>query len=283
MKDRITGLDFHQTFKPERNCINSLLSDISECSGKTIADISKITGIPAGKSSGKVLPTICYAEYMGLIHSKLSNGKYILDYTDIGKVVVDEDPGLSEELTLLLLHCMLVRKNSGALLWAYIICDLLPKYHNEINKLTLEKELSLRFKKDVNVAPFNGTYMSLFQQLDVVEIQNSFYIVHSHLYNSEFIYLYGLVLYEYWEDWVNSFDNKEQELRKISLSEITAEQIEETGFRHPFGWSKNDEYAVLEALNDKGVIALNRQMSPFAVRKIMKKENLIDQLYSELC
>lgn len=283
MKDRITGLDFHQTFRPERNCISSLLSDISDCSGKDIADISRITGIPAGKSSGKVLPTIYYAEYMELISSQLTNGKYILDYTSIGETVVNEDPGLSEELTLLLLHCMLVRKNTGALLWAYIICDLLPKYHSEISKQMLEKELRLHFQKDVNIAPFNGTYLSFFQQLNMVEIQKNCYTIHPHLYNSEFIFLYGLVLYEYWTDWANAFDSKEQELNKVSLSEITAEQLEETGFRHPFGWSKNEEYAVLEALKDKGIIDLNRQMSPFAVRKIMNKESLIDLLYSELC
>lgn len=47
------NLDFHQTFKPERNCLNALLTDLRECCGKGVQEISQITGIPTGKSSGK--------------------------------------------------------------------------------------------------------------------------------------------------------------------------------------------------------------------------------------
>ena len=28
------NIEFHQTFKPERNCLNSLLTDLDICSGK---------------------------------------------------------------------------------------------------------------------------------------------------------------------------------------------------------------------------------------------------------
>ena len=62
-----TNLNFHQTFKPERQYISGLLSEIECCNGLDIQEISNQTGIPTGKSSGKVEPTISYAEYMGLI------------------------------------------------------------------------------------------------------------------------------------------------------------------------------------------------------------------------
>ena len=277
------NLDFHQTFKPERNCLNALLTDLRECCGKGVQEISQITGIPTGKSSGKVTPTICYLEYMGLISEKFINKKYDFDYTLLGQTVVMEDPGLMEPLTLLLLHCMIVRKGSGAELWNYIICELMPKYHGKISKANLEKELSLYFDKAVNLAPFNGTYTGIFEPLNLMQITTNEYAMTSHMCNTEYIYLYAYILYEYWDQWVNALSEEEREKEKISKSEITSIQLEATGFRLPFGWNEQDEYAILQEMHDKNIIALNRQMAPFSVRRISSKEELIDLLYSELC
>ena len=283
MKNDIKGLNFHQTFKPERNCLISLLTDLSECSGKTVQEISKITGIPTGASSGKVAPTMCYLEYMGIIDTQLSNKRFNLKYTDLGNCVLSEDPCLIEDLTLMLMHCMITRKRNGADLWSYIVTDLLPKYHGKISKANFDKELELHFGKEVNLAPFNGTYTGLFDQLGLLKISNDGYLMQGHTINKEFIYLYAYVLYEYWNEWLDGFSPKEKEERKISETEITADQIEETGFRLPFGWSMRDEYSALEMLNDKKIISLNRQMTPFAARKLSTEEEIIDLLYSELC
>lgn len=278
-----TNLEFHQTFKPERNCLNSLLTDLDVCSGKDVQEISKITGIPTGKSSGKVVPTICYLEYMGMISGTLANKKYTLSYTVLGETVVQEDPGLMEQLTLLLMHCMMVRKYAGAELWQYIICNTLPKYHGKISKTNLETELALHFQKTVNLAPFNGTYNTLFSSLHLVEISSNEYSLIPHNFNEECIYLYAYILYEYWDEWISSFDPTEKDALKISNTELTSLQLAEIGFRFPFGWNEQDEYRTLEAMNDKGIITLNRQMTPFSIRRIYSKEHLIDLLYSELC
>lgn len=276
------NLDFHQTFKPERNCLNSLLMDLNECSGKDIHEISKITGIPTGKSSGKVVPSIFYLKYMGLITGKLENKKYDLTYTPLGETVIMEDPGLMEQLTLLLMHCMLLRKKSGAELWSYIFCDILPKYHGKISKTNLDKELELHFGKVVNLAPFNGTYNGLFEMLNLINITVDEYLINTHTYDIEYIFLYAFILYEYWDEWLEGFGN-EKNMLKVSETEITSLQLESTGFRFPFGWNEQEEYQVLELLHDRGVIALNRQMTPFSVRRIYPKEKIIDLLYSELC
>lgn len=277
------SLDFHQTFKPERDCLSSLLSEIDSCTEKSAVEISKITGIPTGSSSGKVVPTICYLEFMGLIKGQIDNKKYKLEYTKLGETVLAEDPGLIEELSLMLLHCMMARKLSGADLWGYVICDIFPKYHGRISKGNLEKELQMHFGKTVNLSPFNGSYTGLFEQLDIVKITNDEYIMQPHSFNSEFIYLYGLILYEYWKEWVNEFSDEQKRNEKVSEIEITADQIEKTGFRNVFGWSEQEEYQVLEELHDRGIIQLNRQMFPFAVRKIMNEEEITELLYSELC
>ena len=283
MSDNYKGLDFHQTFKPERSCLSSLMMNLPERSGKNVQEISKLTGIPTGSSSGKVAPTISYLEFGGLIKEKLVNRKYELTLTKLGETVLSEDPGLMENLTLLLFHCMLTRRNNGADLWSFIVCDVLGRYHGKITKANLSKELELHFGKTLNMAPFNGTYSGFLDQIGVLKISENDYVLHTQTFNSEFIYLYGLILYEYWADWMKGFTEEEIEKLNISSSEITAPQILETGFRYPFGWSEHEEYQVLEALHDRGIVSLNRQMTPFAVRKLYTKEQMIDMLYSELC
>ena len=138
-----TNLNFHQTFKPERQYISGLLSEIECCNGLDIQEISNQTGIPTGKSSGKVEPTISYAEYMGLIKKQKCDGKYELEYTALGECIRDEDSGLLEKLTLLMMHCMIVRPYGGAELWAYIIHSVFPKYRNSLTIKQFEKEIEL--------------------------------------------------------------------------------------------------------------------------------------------
>ena len=283
MEKNVINLDFHQTFKPERTCLSGLLTEIPECSEKTPQEISKITGIPTGTRSGKVVPSILYLNYMGLLSYKTEGQKYTLTYTDLGSCVVNEDPGLTEDLTILMLHCMITRKHAGASLWHFVISELMPKYHNEINKAHFEKEIELHYGKKVNISPFNGAYSGLFEQTNVLKVQNDGYRLKPHLYNADYIYLYSYILYEFWEDWIESLNEEEKSSKKVSDSEITATYLEETGFRHPFGWTEIEEYHALEAMHDKGIISLNRQMTPFSIRKLLQIEEIIELLYSELC
>lgn len=284
MNDTIKrNLDFHQTFKPERNCLNAMLTDLQDCCEKSIQEISQITGIPTGKSSGKIIPTIYYLEYMGLISKKCDNKKYDFDYTLLGQTIMAEDPGLMEPLTLLLMHCMITRKRAGAELWSYIVCELMPKYHGKISKPNLDKELLLYFDKTVNVAPFNGSYTGIFESLNLIQVTTSEYIMNPCIFNAEYIYLYAYILYEYWDQWIGTFSEEELDKKKISKTELTSLQLADTGFRLPFGWSEQDEYVILQEMHDKNIIALNRQMTPFSIRRICSKEELTDLLYSELC
>ena len=108
-----TNLNFHLTFRPERQYISSLLGAIDSCNDADIQEISAATGIPTGKSSGKVEPTIRYAEYMGLLKQQKADGKYTFEHTPLGQCAADEDPGLLEKLTLLIMHTMLVRPYFG--------------------------------------------------------------------------------------------------------------------------------------------------------------------------
>lgn len=271
------NFNFHQTFQPEPEYISNLLS-ISEEDFKTVKEISSATGIPTGESSGKVEPHILYASFMGLITYEKKEGKYKIHLTELGKCVYREDRGFQEELTILLCHCMLLRKFEGAYLWSFIFHDLFPYYEEGLSYKKMLSLLESKFGTKINqknFAPFKSSYENIFHQLNLIvkddSLADEVITVNQSRYNSEFIYLYAYVLYEYWD------------LLYSDQQEITADQLDEIGFKHPFGWTKETEYKILEHLSDQGIIRLNRQLIPFTIIRLGQKEDILNNLYSELC
>ena len=269
-----SNLNFHQTFKPEVQYISSILSVADGTTAYEIRDISNLTGIPNGKSSGKVEPHILYSSYMGLIDFKKEDGKYTISLTPLGKVVLREDPGLQEELTILLCHAMMCRKKNGADVWSRCFLEVFPKYKDGIKKEILLKELDVIFPGKVNtknMAPFFGSYEDMFSLIGMLSVKDDIVTANQSSYNKEFIYLYALVLWSLWDDEYSKQD------------EISSIQLDELSFGKVFGWNLEQEYKVLEALSDKGIVRLNRQLMPYTILRLTSNDVLMDRLYSELC
>jgi hypothetical protein len=72
--------------------------------------ISDATGIPTGKSTGKVEPMIHYARGMGLVVAESERGIWCLHTTALGKVVTREDSFLGEAATQWVCHLMMCRR-----------------------------------------------------------------------------------------------------------------------------------------------------------------------------
>lgn len=268
------SINFHETFRPERQYILAILELVSDGISRTAREISKITGIPSGTSSGKVVPHIYYASYMGLVSKDESSNGYKIRKTNLGELITREDPGLQETLTTLMLHCMILRNVNGARMWSVIFRRILPNYREGIRKETLIKELNAAIEENVvakNIAPFFGSYDTFFDSLGILNVHEDVVSVSKMPFDKEFIYLYAYVLFEYW-------DEEYPEQREISSG-----QLESMHYRIAYGWSKEDEYMVLEQLCDKGIIRLNRQLMPFLILRLVEKESLLDLLYSELC
>ncbi|ETJ18433.1 hypothetical protein Q604_UNBC18632G0004 [human gut metagenome] len=268
------NLNFHQTFKPERQYISSILSIADGSSSMNVKTISACTGIPQGQSSGKVEPHINYAKYMGLIKYEKKDGEITLKRTNLGDIVFLEDPGLQEDLSILLSHGMMLRERNGAELWSVIFKKILPLYKEGIKKDILMKELQWLFDGKANkknVAPFMGSYEDIYSSINILKIEDETLKLNSLQYNKEFIFLYAYILWEYWEE---MFNNQE---------EISSLQLNELRFGKAFGWSVQSEYEVLEHLSDRGLIRLNRQLMPYTLLKLVSKEALAEKLYSELC
>lgn len=266
------SLNFHETFKPENQYISVILEMIDEIQGKTSPEISYITGIPTGKSSGKVKPHLYYAKMMGLIDFKKLDAKSPILLTNLGRVVTQEDLGMYEDLTILLCHCMMLRRK-GARLWSFIFREIFPKYNGSISFDLLLKELEEPFGGKVTrkgLAPFIGTYTDFAAQLSLLEVNKDLITVSPMRINPEFIFLYGYILLEYWDEIFADRD------------EITSDELKDLHFRDAFCWNDIQEYECLEQLSEKGVIRLNRQLSPFTILRVQKKKDIVDKLYSEL-
>lgn len=268
------NVNFHQTFKPECQYISSILDIADDSTWRSVKDISGITGIPQGISSGKVEPHISYAEYMGLVKSERREKRIKLSRTNLGEIIYMEDPGFQEMLTKTLLHAMILRQENGAGMWSDIFENIFPKYRNEIKKDLLILELNQLYDNKVttkNIAPFFGSYNEFFSELGILTIQDDVVSCNSLSYDKEFIYMYATVLWEYWEEYYPEQD------------EISSIQFAELGFGKAFGWDVKVEYEVMEHLADRGLIRMNRQLMPYTILKLTTEDELINNLYSELC
>jgi hypothetical protein len=117
-------LNFHKTFIPERRLIAAILDYAAKGKQGNYQEISSDTGIPMGKSSGKVPAIIDYARGMGLIELADNNSsvkKPVL--TLFGKTVYAEDKFLGEEITQWLAHMNLCRSDIGAKAWNAVFAE----------------------------------------------------------------------------------------------------------------------------------------------------------------
>ena len=268
-----SNINFHQTFKPEVNYIASLLELADGRTLKDLQEISSYTGIPQGSSSGKVEPHLNYAKYMGLIEWQKSSEGYVLMRTDLGELVYNEDPGLQENLTLIICHCMISRAELGAQMWSSLFLDILPRYTGNISKDFLIEELGAITGSKVsskNIAPLLNSYNDMFATIEVLDLDGDIIRLGKIKVNRELIYVFAWVLQVMWNE-----KYKQQD-------EITSIQLDDLKFGSLFGWGKQLEYEILERLAEKELIRMNRQLVPYTIYRMADEKELLLKLYSEL-
>lgn len=113
------SLVFHSSFPPQLSYVAKILHLAAQNFSGNKVEISNITGIPTGDHSGKVLPHIKYANYMGLIYVTNKEGKINLRLTELGGIVYNEDPYMMEEVTKLVTNFWLTDKQLGAPQWSF--------------------------------------------------------------------------------------------------------------------------------------------------------------------
>jgi len=269
----LVNLNFHLTFPPAVDGISRLLSVADREGAYTKEELSQQTGIPTGKSSGKVVPYINYSVYMGLLSDCIKNGKHILTLTSLGRELWHQDPGLREKVSLLICHARLASQVSGASLWAYFFKSIFPRYPDGISDALLKDELQKAAKPgaEVNKGPFLSAYSGMFGPLRLLNGSGDCLSAAAGTFDPEALYAYAYgLLYE----WESLFPER----REITTDELLRLQMAAT-----FGLSRDSFADLLQHLADIRILYFNRQLIPCTVIRERQSEDMIPLLYSLLC
>lgn len=269
---KLCNLNFHQTFPPDVNMISRLLtSDVFEVA-LTKEEISQRTGIPTGKSSGKVEPHIKYAEYMGLLQDSFKDGKHTLIMTPLGRAICSEDPSLTEKVSILTCYLRITSLNGGAPLWETIIAEILPRNRFQITEPALRDTLLKETDVAINFGPFFSSFDdAFFSSLQILDRSKDAIRIIKQRYDSEMIFSYTYAFFREWE------------FRYPDRDELTADEIEKFLLPGVLGWQSQDFYSIMEYMQEKKLLVFNRQLVPYTITRFFNSEAIIPRLYDELC
>lgn len=266
-------VEFHKTFQPQDTYIVKIMELAQSGFTGTKEEISSLTGIPTGKTSGKVVPHIRYAAYMRFVSYLKEGSVYTLSLTELGKVVLREDKYLFENITKMLAHYFISSQFDGALIWSFVY-DYLPYRLDEIisNEL-INNKFSEVFQHDGkdNLNVVKKSYMEGFwQSLRLMDWDDGL-CLNSQFYNSDFLYVYAYTLLKDWEQ------------QKGNERELTITQIsDELCWNRRFCLDDTETMNVLDELAAEGYISLNKQLHPCTIVRLEQSENITDKLYDSL-
>ncbi len=284
-------LNFPQTFLPDRRLLAKLLPFVANNGSGDKEVISTETGIPTGKSTGKVNPMIYYAQGMNLISASKAEGEiWQLGLTDMGKVIMQEDPFLSELQTLWLLHLMLCRRY-GLMLPARGIADpwfalfsdssfrlgrcftqtdslaFLKERHGDESKGYLKSLSGVVLRSYLEETCF-GNMVALQQEKNGKEPR---FVRQSAPTETSFFPVYAAGFYQIWDE---LFPGETQ----LSLTDFSVQ----TGFFNVLGWNEATVMRWLEWLVDEGLIQMDRHTGTAMLLRLSETEPVLDQIYSGL-
>ena len=265
------SVNFHKTFSPQDSYITKILELAKVNYSGSKEEISEETGIPTGKTSGKVVPHILYSQYMGLTSHTLSKGKYTLELTDLGKLVLENDKYLFEDITRLICHYNICDDVSGAYMWSFIYNGLPVMLNETMSEEAMKKKYNDFFMVKADLGALRKSYCDdgFFAMLDLLDFSDGIRI-NSSYFKDERFYVYAYALFNSW--------NK----KYPDLQEITADQITEMKWNKRFGFDEEEMLFALEQMEVKQLLRLNKQLVPYTVIRITDINDVLPRLYELL-
>lgn len=266
------SINFHKTFAPQDSYVSKILELAEQGYSGTKEEISEITGIPTGKTSGKVVPHILYSHYMGLISYELEKGRYSLSLTKLGKVIYNEDKYLFEDISKLLCHYNICDAKDGAYIWSFVYQQLPIMLNEDISDDLLKRKYKDYFLLDVDYRPMKKSYSedgfwSVFNIMDFSEGLR----LNSTYYNDIMLYVYAYTLLSSWD---KMFSDKQE----ITIDEI----ILNMKWNKRFGFDDDETMYALEKMEEANILYLNKQLVPITVIRTVDTTSLIPHLYDYL-
>ena len=266
-------VNFHKSFIPQEVYITKILELAQQNYTGTKEEISEITGIPTGKTSGKVIPHIKYSNYMGLIEYELENGKFTLKLTPLGETVILEDKYLFEDITKLICHFNICDDKKGAYIWSALYFKFSIMFNEETSFDTIKKKYKDLFLLNVETDPFRKAYSAdgFWYSLGLMDISTDSIKLNSLFYNDSFKYAYAYLLLSAWDNYFPG------------TVEITTEQIiGNLNWNKRIGFDEDEMLYTLEELETEGILKMNKQLVPYTVIRTMETDELLPRLYELL-
>lgn len=269
-------INFHKTFIPERHFIAALLDYAALGKEGTLKEISADTGIPMGKTNGKVPAIIDYSRGMGLIevYTGAAKGVKVPRLTSFGRAVFVEDKFLSEELTQWVAHMNLCRSDLGALAWYAVFNKGRSMLGSSFETQQLEDYLiGISSPGNDRTGPLLRTYLedAALGRSRAIELTGEKVIRRK----APLLDLYALPYTAFLLDLIESFFPQQNQ---VTLTDLQME----TGWLDICLWKEAELEVVCLLMERTGYISIDRQMQPWIIEKLSRAEELWPYIWDDL-
>jgi len=270
--------NFHKSFKPERQYIAVMLKFAASGRAGTFQEIAAETGIPMGKSSGKVPAILDYCRGMGLIKLTSDSERSATkspQLTNFGRVVLLEDPFLKSEVTQWLAHFNICSPTTGADIWYQTFFVGSQSLGIEFKREMLEQHLKVVYglSKTNLIGPMVGMYddEASFKTCAAFKVTFGIITKRSAPVLNELGLGYGAWILQLIEDY---FPKQHQ----VPITDLDRKG----GWKTIPGWSISSAHTVLDMLTQKGIISVDRHMDPWLIHPQMSTEQAWNNIYMDL-
>jgi hypothetical protein len=243
----------------------------------TYQEISQMTGIPMGKSTGKVQPTLNYCRGMGLLTID-TNAKSSIkspQLTPFGRTVLLEDSRMGESITQWIAHFHMCSPKSGADAWYHVFMrgrdtlglqfrrEQLNGYLKGVYEITARNLIGPMMRMYEEDASFSKARV-LVQSSDKIErIPAPVELEYTNAYTA----------------WTLSL----MELHFPKSNQVTITELDRVcGWQSIPAWSMEETHKVLGLIEARGAIEVDRQMQPWILRKAGMADSWWPRLYDDL-
>jgi len=270
--------NFHKTFKPERQYINSMLRFAASGQSGDAQIIAAATGIPTGASSGKVPAILDYCRGMGLIRLAVGSERSAIkspELTSFGRVVLLEDPFLKCGISQWLAHFNMCSPLTGADVWYQTLFAGAQTLGGTFGREKLESHLSLIYgtRKSGLIGPLVGMYAddASFKLCGALSESAGVITRTSAPIADEFGRGYGAWLLQM----ISDHFPKQQQISVTDLDKVA-------GWKTIPGWTISSFIDLLELLERKGLIAVDRQMEPWLMQSKKAADEVWRSIYMDM-
>lgn len=269
--------NFHGTFKPERQYINAMLRYAASGQKGDFQAIATATGIPTGVSSGKVPAILDYCRGMGLIRLTGSGRSSVKEpeLTPFGRTVLLEDPYLKTSVSQWIAHFNLCSPVTGADVWYHTFLAGTSALGMSFPRTRLESHLSVVYgiEKSGLIGPLIGTYEdeAAFSVCGVLSETDGVVTRRPAPIADELGIGYGAWM-------LQLISNHFPKRRQIPITDLDAA----AGWRTIPGWDVSAVLRVLELVERKGLVEVDRHMEPWLVLPKVSSDETWRRIYDDM-